>query len=124
MGALALVTLAATTKVLRARPSSLPCKQGGCSGVNAAEHSLLTTKLELHPEEQRDAKELEHNLRRRQVPAVLWEVVLQAGRQGDERHGAGEGVLVDEDLQKCKCPRLSSDVTSSSKVLQRSTHHV
>lgn len=27
MGALALMTLAATTKVLRARPSSLPCRQ-------------------------------------------------------------------------------------------------
>lgn len=77
MGVLALVTLAATTKVLRARPSSPPCKQGGCSGVAVAEHSLLTTKLaEVHPEEQRDAKELEHNLRRRRVPAVLGEVVL------------------------------------------------
>lgn len=62
MGVVALIMLAATTKVLRTRPSSLPCEQDGCSGVNAVESSVLTTKLpNLHPEEQRDAKELEHD---------------------------------------------------------------
>lgn len=84
MGVVALVTLAATTKVLRTRPSSLPCKQDGCSGVNAVERSVLTTKLpNLHPEEQGDAKELEHDPRWGRGAAVLWEVVLQARWKGD-----------------------------------------
>lgn len=101
MGAVALVTLAATTKVLRTRPSSLPCKQDGRSGVNAVEHSALTTKLpNLHPEEQGDAKELEHDPRRGRRATILGEVVLQARWKGDEGHGAIERLLIYEDLHK------------------------
>lgn len=101
MGVVALVTLAATTKVLRTRPSSLPCKQDGCSGFNAVDRSVLTTKLpKLHPEEQGDAKELEHDPRWGRCAAVLWEVVLQARWKGDEGHGAIEWFLIYEDLQK------------------------
>lgn len=101
MGAEALVTLAATTKVLRTRPSSLPCKQDGRSGFNAVEHSALTTKLpNLHPEEQGDAKELEHDPRRGRRATILGEVVLQARRKGDEGHGAIERLLIYEDLHK------------------------
>lgn len=104
MGVAALVTLAATTKVLRTRPSSLPCKQDGSSGVNVVERSVLTTKLpKLHPEEQGDAKELEHDPPWGRCAAVLRDVVLQARRKGDEGHGAVEWALIYEDLQKRKC---------------------
>lgn len=52
-----------------------------------------------HPEEQRDAEELERHPGRRLAAVVLWEAVLQGRRQRDESHGADEGILVDENLE-------------------------
>jgi len=48
-------------------------------------------------EEHWDAEELKLDPRRAVV--ALWEAVLQGGWQGDERHRAVEGKLVDEYLQ-------------------------